>query len=40
MADREMISRYLGLPTADRKTVREVVAAMAVAVRVRKKSDQ
>jgi transcriptional regulator with XRE-family HTH domain len=32
MADREMINRYLGLPTADRKTVREVVAAMAVAV--------
>jgi hypothetical protein len=31
MADREMMARYLGLPTADRKTVREVVAAMAVA---------
>ena len=31
MADREMISRYLGLPATDRKTVREVVAAMAVA---------
>ena len=37
MADREMISRYLGLPTADRKTVREVVAAMAVAAGAKKK---
>ena len=37
MADREMISRYLSLPTTDRKTVREVVAALAVAASVRKK---
>ena len=37
MADREMIHRYLSLPTADRKTVREVVAAMAVAAGVKKK---
>ena len=37
MADREMISRYLGLPTADRKTVREVVAAMAVAAGIKQK---
>lgn len=37
MADREMIHRYLGLPTGDRKTVREVVAAMAVAAGTRKK---
>ena len=36
MADREMIHRYLSLPTADRKTVREVVAAMAVAAGVKK----
>ena len=40
MADREMISRYLGLPTNDRKTVRDVVAALAIAAasRNRKKS--
>jgi len=31
MADREMMARYLSLPATDRKTVREVVAAMAVA---------
>lgn len=37
MADREMIARYLGLPTADRKTVREVVAAMAVAAGLKRK---
>ena len=37
MADREMISRYLGLPAPDRKTVREVVAAMTVAAGVRKR---
>ncbi len=37
MADREMIHRYLSLPTADRKTVREVVAAMAVAAGAKKK---
>ena len=35
MADREMIQRYLSLPIAGRKTVREVVAAMAVAARVK-----
>ena len=37
MADREMISRYLGLPIADRKTVRDVVAAMTVAAGVSKR---
>ena len=37
MADREMIQRYLSLATADRKTVREVVAAMAVAATHKKK---
>ncbi len=31
MADREMLKRYLSLPKAERKTVREVVTAMAVA---------
>ena len=36
MADREMINRYLRLPTADRRTVRDVVAAMAVAAGARK----
>jgi len=35
MADREMIHRYLSLPIADRITVREVVAAMAVAAGVK-----
>jgi hypothetical protein len=40
MADREMIHRYLSLPTADRKTVREVVAAMAVATGARKRQSQ
>ena len=37
MADREMVNRYLGLPTAERKTVREVVAALAVAAGQKKK---
>jgi len=37
MADREMIIRYLSLSRADRKTVREVVAAMAIAASVKKK---
>ncbi len=31
MADREMLKRYLALPKSDRKTVRDVVAAMSVA---------
>ena len=31
MADREMLKRYLSLPKPERKTVREVVTAMAVA---------
>lgn len=31
MADREMLSRYLGLDVNDRKTVREVVTALSVA---------
>jgi len=35
MADREMLKRYLSLSKADRKTVREVVAAMAKAGAVR-----
>jgi len=37
MADREMMARYLSLPAADRKTVREVVAAIAVAAAAKKK---
>lgn len=40
MADREMVNRYLSLPTADRKTVREVVTALAVAAEARKKADK
>ena len=40
MADREMLKRYLGLPKADRKTVREVVAAMAVAAGAQKKQGK
>ena len=31
MADREMLSRYLGLDVNDRKTVREVVTALSLA---------
>lgn len=31
MADREMVSRYLGLDVHDRKTVREVVTALSLA---------
>lgn len=31
MADREMLSRYLGLDVNDRKTVREVVVAFSLA---------
>lgn len=31
MADREMLSRYLGLNVNDRKTVREVVTALSLA---------
>jgi transcriptional regulator with XRE-family HTH domain len=31
MADREMVSRYLGLDVGDRKTVREVVTALSLA---------
>lgn len=31
MADREMLSRYLGLDVNDRKTVREVVTALSIA---------
>ena len=37
MADREMISRYLSLSAENRKTVREVVAAMAVASAIKKR---
>ena len=36
MADREMLKRYLSLPKAERKTVREVVTAMAVAAALHK----
>lgn len=39
MADREMIKRYLSLPKAERKTVREVVAAMAVAAGQKQKRE-
>ena len=37
MADREMISRYLSLTTAERKTVREVVGALVVAAAAKTK---
>ncbi|MFM7025325.1 MAG: hypothetical protein ACKOWC_04610 [Limnohabitans sp.] len=40
MADREMISRYLSLPTSGRKTVREVVAAMAIASGARRPAQE
>lgn len=36
MADREMLNRYLSLSKAERKTVREVVAAMAQASGLRR----
>ena len=38
MADREMLSRYLGLDVNDRKTVREVVTALSLAARVKLKA--
>lgn len=37
MADREMIKRYLSLSNADRKTIRDVVAAMEAASGIKKK---
>lgn len=37
MVDREMLTRYLGLSVQDRKTVREVVAAINLATQVRGK---
>ena len=40
MADREMINRYLSLTTPERKTVREVVSAMAVAAGARNRPGQ
>ena len=40
MADREMINRYLSLTTPERKTVREVVSAMAVAAGTRSRPGQ
>lgn len=40
MADREMVKRYLSLGKAERKTVREVVAAMVVAASARTKHDK
>ncbi len=39
MADREMLKRYLSLPKAERKTVREVVTAMAVAAGQKQKRE-
>ena len=36
LADREMLLRYLALPQADRKTIRDVVEAVSLAVKVRK----
>ncbi len=38
MADREMVLRYLGLAVNDRKTVREVVAALSIAALAKKTS--
>jgi transcriptional regulator with XRE-family HTH domain len=35
MADREMLNRYMSLSVQDRKTAREVVAALQVASRIR-----
>jgi hypothetical protein len=37
MADREMLSRYLGLDVNDRKTVREVVTALYLAASLKSK---
>jgi hypothetical protein len=37
MADREMLSRYLGLDMNDRKTVREVVTALSLAASLKLK---
>jgi hypothetical protein len=37
MADREMLSRYLGLDMNDRKTVREVVTALSLAASLKSK---
>jgi len=37
MADREMLSRYLGLDVNDRKTVREVVSALSLAASLKSK---
>ena len=39
MADREMIKRYLSLSNADRKTIRDVVAAMAAASGIKKSNS-
>ena len=39
MADREMLKRYLSLPKPERKTVREVVTAMAVAAGQKQKRE-
>lgn len=36
LADREMLSRYLALSVAERKTVRDVVEALSVAATVKK----
>ena len=38
MADREMVLRYLGLAVTDRKTVRDVVAALSIAALAKKTS--
>jgi hypothetical protein len=36
LADREMLLRYLALPQVDRKTIRDVVEAVSLAVKVKK----
>jgi hypothetical protein len=38
MQDRDMLAKYAGLSVADRKTVCDVVAALAVAATVRVKN--
>lgn len=38
MADREMLSRYMGLDVESRKTVRQVVAALSVASTIKPKN--
>ena len=40
LADREMIARYLSLSIYDRKTVRDVLAAMTIAVQVNQAKNE